>query len=302
MKKVQSIFFLAAALFTAVLSSCNKDVSSTGTTSTTSTSTTSTSAVIAVAATTAAGESDSVYVVQQCDSSHHRDSVSVSALPAAITNYLDTSYTGYTFGKAFTVKDSAGTINNYVVIIYYNGKPVALLFDAQGNFVQVLEQREDRDMHDKGWHKGGRFHNRDGLHGDTVALGNLPSVITSYITANYHTDTLLKAFKTADSGYVVISANGGLYATVFSADGSFVKRVAAPAKHGKPTPVAESALPAAITSYLTGTYPGYVFNKAFSISASGVLQGYIVFIEANNTRYALAFDASGIFTVALPVW
>jgi hypothetical protein len=69
----------------------------------------------------------------------------MSGLPAAITDYLTTNYSGYTFQKAYTDKDSSGTISGYVVIIQFNGNPVGLKFDASGNFINVLEQREGRD-------------------------------------------------------------------------------------------------------------------------------------------------------------
>lgn len=42
-----------------------------------------------------------------------------------------------------------------------------------------------------------------------------------------------------------------------------------------------------ITSYLTTTYPGYVFEKAFSFKQSGIVKGYCVVIDSNsNTRMA----------------
>jgi hypothetical protein len=250
-----------------------------------------------------AGSTDSIYVIQPCPHGFFRDSLAASALPSAITAYLDTAYSGYSFQKGYVIKDSAGTVGGYVVIISYNGKPVALLFNASGVLVRILEQREAGDIDGDGWHHGGRFRNRDGLHHDTVSLTTLPSAITSWFTTNYSQDTLLRAFRTADSGYVVISKDSGiLYATVFSSGGSFVKRLIIAAPDGQIAAIDQAALPSSILSYLTTTYPDYVFEKAYSLTADGANQSYLVVIDANNTKYALVFDSAGTLLSAHTIW
>jgi len=62
-----------------------------------------------------------------------------------------------------------------------------------------------------------------------------------------------------------------------------------------------SALPATAQTYLSTTYPNYVFKQAFEVIQNGTRQGYAVFIDANGTKYALAFDASGNFIKAVTV-
>jgi len=243
-------------------------------------------------------------VIQHCAPGYFRDSIAASALPSAITSYLDTAYNGYSFLKGYVIKDSAGTVGGYVVILSYNGKPVALLFDASGALVRILEQRETGDLNGgEGWHHGGRFHNRDGQHRDTVSLSALPAAITNYFVDNYPQDSLLKAFRTYDSGYVVISKDSGiLYATVFSSGGSFVKRMIIAAPDGQVASIDQTALPSSILSYLTTTYPDYVFEKAFSLTADGSIRGYLVVIDANNTKYGLVFDSSGTLLSAHTIW
>ena len=66
-------------------------------------------------------------------------------------------------------------------------------------------------------------------------------------------------------------------------------------------PVAAASLPSAITTYLTATYPGYVLDKAFSISVKGAISKYEVLIVANSTRYAVEFDASGTFVKSVVI-
>lgn len=294
---MRAFFILTAA--TLVVSSCQKSDSLTANNDTAS-PTIAVAASLSSSARMAGGTTDSVYLVQPCGRGGRRDSVAQAALPASITGYLATNYAGYTFHKAFAVRNNAAA-NGYAVVIYFNDKPVGLLFDATGAFVRVLEQREKGDIDGPGFHHGGRFEHRDGQHRDSIALNALPAAITSYLTANYATDTLVKAFSNRDSSIVVISKNNGVFATVFAADGSFIKRVTLPAPGRDCTPVELSALPSTVAAYLAQTYPNYVFGKAFEVKGGGTLRGYVVIIDANNTRYAVAFDATGNYLGSKPI-
>lgn len=296
---------ISTSLLLVIFASCNKENSlatSSGTTTTTASTTTavaSTQAVAVAASRYTAG--DSIYVVGTCDHGHYRDSIAFSNLPAAITDYLTANYAGYTFQKSYTDKDSSGNVAGYIVIIQYNNNPVGLKFDSSGAFVKVLEQREGHDLEGHGWHNGGDFDDRDGLKKDTIAIAALPSGITNYFTTNYAQDTLVHAYKNRDSSIVVLSSDNGLFATVFDANGTFVKRVELPSHTGQANVVALSALPSSIQTYLTTTYPNYVFKQGFQVIENGTLQGYAVFIDANGTEYALAFDASGNIIKAITV-
>jgi Putative beta-lactamase-inhibitor-like, PepSY-like len=278
------------------LSSCKKELSTVGTD-------TSTASTIAVAASSSVSgtTTDSIYILQPCARGSQRDSIAESSLLPAITTYLTNNYSGYTFLKAFSIVNSSGTITGYAVIVYFNNKPVGIEFDSNGNFVKVLEQREKGDLDGRGWHHGGRFEDRDGLQKDSIALTALPTAVQSYMSSNFSTDTLLKAYKNRDSGYVVLSKNSGLFATVFDANGNFIKRVQLPSGLGNVQGITQSSLPATALSYLDSTYPNYVFKKAFVLLDNGVPKGYVAFIDANNTKYAVEFDASGNFVNAKTV-
>jgi hypothetical protein len=308
-KQTNSIY--AFGIFATILmlgaSSCKKDLSgNTGANLTTAPLTTSTSSTIAVAtngtATNGGSATDSVYVISPCERGQHRDSVAAADLSATIQSYLTTNYSGYSFIKAFAVKDTTGAVKSYVVIINYNGKPVALKFAADGTFIKVLEQREKGDLDGDGWHRGGRFDCRDGQHRDTVALNLLPTGIITYFNTNYAADTLIRAFRTKDSSFLVISKNNGVFANLFTSTGVFVKRVELPTPGSVRAAIAEASLPSTALDYLTATYPNYVLDKAFSVTLSGTLKGYIAVINANNTRYCVAFDASGNFVAAKTIW
>jgi len=298
-------FILLSSTLLLVIVACNKEMSATNSTNTIANITSSTSNTIGVA-TDSAG-TDSVYILQPCDRGYFRDSIAASALPGSVLTYLSTNYAGYSFQKGFVIKDSSGTVGGYVVIISYNGKPVGLLFDASGNFQRVLEQRESGDIAGKGWHEGGRFCDRDGSHRDTIALSSLPSAVSTYMTSNYPADTLLRAYLNRDSSILVVSKDNGLFATLFSSSGTFIKRVSLLPNIAAVTPpeiqnIAQDSLPVAGLGFLSTTFPNYVFESAVSITLNGQLQGYAVVIDANNTKYAVWLDATGNLVAILPVW
>jgi uncharacterized protein (DUF1330 family) len=301
-KKVSTALILSTVIL-AGASSCNKEISKNtnpGSSSPAGTTATSSTIAVAVNASTSAGTAgstttDSVYVIHNCERGNHRDSIAAAALSVAIQTYLTTNYAGNIFIKAFAVKDTTGSVKGYVVIVKFNDKPVALQFTADGTFVKVLEQREKGDLDGDGWHRGGRFDTRDGLHRDTIPLTQLPSAITTYFANNYPSDTLTRAFETKEGRILVLSKNNGGSATIFTSAGVFLKRVVLPTPDGSLNNVTQASLPAAILTYLTTTYPNYVFDKADNVIFKGVLKGYLVIINANNTRYGIIFDAVGSF-------
>jgi hypothetical protein len=299
-----SFILLTSALFFSVLS-CSKEMSASGNAGNSGTATTATSPTIAVASDSSG--TDSVYILQQCGRGYFRDSIASSSLPDSILNYLTNNYSGYQFKKAFEIKDSAGDIGGYVVIIGFNGKPVGLLFDANGNFQTVLEQREHGDIGGSGWHHGGRFDGRDGKHRDTLALSSLPSGIVSYLSTNYPSDTLLRAFRNRDSSILVITKDDGLFANLFNSAGVFVKRVELGPQETKFTPlqiqnIMQDSLPSADQAYLEKTYPNYVFETALTVSVNNQILRYGVLLDANNTKYVIWFDAAGNVIATVIVW
>lgn len=240
---------------------------------------------------------DSIYAVDACRRTHKRAKVTESALLAPITTYLNANYAGYTFLKAFsTTVIATNTLDSYVVAILFNGKPVALRFGAAGAFIKVLELREGKDMKRPGGHHlGGFFDHRDGKQRDTIAISALPQTIKQYFASNYAQDTLKNAWVGKDGGILVVSKNVKFYGTAFKADGSFIRREILPSHPGKEKEIVQSALPTQVLSYLSTTYPNYVFKKAFEHKANGVLRGYLVIIDANMTKYAVLFNATGAF-------
>ncbi|MFI5140073.1 MAG: PepSY-like domain-containing protein [Sphingobacteriales bacterium] len=314
LSKISFVLLLAAAAVSFLLSACQKVAqaptgsTATGTKNTTATTTTTTATVNSAAFSSSqaivvsATPGDTVYVVGTCTPGSKADTLAASALPASVTAYLTANYAGYTFVKAYKTLNSTSVIQGYVVNITFNGNPVGLKFNASGVFVSVLEQRQAQDLHGQGYHQGGLFGNRDGQHSDTLAVSALPAVVKTYFTANYHADTLKHVLVNRDSSLVVISNDKGVFATQFTKAGVFISRTQiVPEVEDIHATLTQAALLANITTYLTTTYPGYVFDSAFSVSVSGVVTGYVVFIDANTTKYAVSFNAGGTFVQSTTV-
>ena len=262
---------LAAALVAMVfITSCKKDNSVESNVEALAIATAAANVQAVAVATTTTG--DSIYIMNTCSRDQKRDSIAFAALPATAVAYLTTNYPGYTAVKAFSIKNSSGNVEGYVVVITFNSKPVGVKFSATGAFVKVLEQREGHDIGGFGFHHGGHFDDRDGQKRDTIILSALPSSITAYMAANYPQDTLVRAFKNRDNSFIIISTNNGVFSTVFSTTGTFIKRAELPGKHGRVNSIELSALPANSQAYLTSTYPNYVFKHAFKIMTDSVIK------------------------------
>ncbi len=254
----------------------------------------------AILVTEATASSDAVFVVNAVPEGSSKDSITAPSLPISVKTYLDANYSEYTYFKTFKTNKN-NTTDGYIVIIKLNGKPIGLRFDSNGNFIKVCEQRERGQLRGKGWKRGGRFDGRDGEHRDTIALSSLSLAIKAYFATSFPTDTLLAAHTEKEGGIVVISANNGLYATQFNTSGVFVKRAQIFPHHGRGFSVTQASLPAKIATYLTATYPAYVFHRAFELRTSAGIQGYVVVLTSNETKYALRFDASGNFVKAVVI-
>lgn len=247
--------------------------------------------------------SDSLYAMEACKKGNKKTAVELSTLSATITTYLSANYSGFTFQKAYKIANqTTSAIESFVVVIQFNAKPVVIKFDAAGAFVKVLELREGRNMKGRGgWHVGGIFDNRDGKQRDTIAVSAIPVLIKTYIATTYPADTIVHAFVNKDQSIVVISKNVNYFATAFSSANIFIKRTELPASSAKGRSIEASSLPAVSTTYLTTTYPNYVFKKAFELKTNNAIKGYLVLIDANLTKYAIHFDANGQFVKAVTI-
>ncbi|MEZ0486754.1 PepSY-like domain-containing protein [Fibrella aquatica] len=206
--------------------------------------------------------------------------ITVAELPAAVTAAISASYAGATVNYA--AKDDAG---NFLVAITQNTERKTLLFNADGTFNKELALR-DRPGHGK----GGPGRGRDSL--NQVAIADLPAAITSYITANYAGATINVATKDATRGFIVmITLNDQRKALLFNIDGTFAQEIVRGLK-GNYSVVATTALPAAITTYITTNYAG----STIKVAGKNTTGQFKVIIQQSNGQIAeLSFAADGTF-------
>ena len=307
-KKMKIIYPCLVMLSTlSIFSSCKKDLTTASTAATKTTTVTSATLIadgaIALASRDSAGVKDSIYLVNCFPLKGLKDTVAFSALPASVGTYLTANYAGYTFVKAYEILNSAKVIDSYVVVIKYNGIFIGLKFSTTGTFVSVIEQQDGANMNGggRGWHPGGPFCDRGGVQHDTIAIASIPKAVLTYFSDTYPADTLLHAYKTPDTTYILISKDTVLYATNISAKGTLIKRFRIEPQGGRHTEITAAELLPVISTYLTTTYPAYVFDKAYTENSRTVIIGYHVFITVNNTNYEVGFDATGTFVKAITI-
>jgi hypothetical protein len=294
LNSIQRCFAIMAAL--AILSSCKKELSSVSPTPTVETTTTSISASspISVALIGFANtQTDSVYVMYTSDGELFRDEIPAITLPAAVQQYQTENYQQNDQLSAYTISDKDGNLKSYVSIIRYNERPVALEFNFVGSFKKVLEQREWADLDNDGWHIGGLFEDRDGNNRDVVNLNLLPDEIKNYMTNNYPDDIIVRAFQTKEEAIIVISKNNGGFANVFNKNLELQKHLSICDVNCQLEDIEKSTISSKVLTTLSNTFPNYIFNYGDMMNVNGVNMGNLILINANNTRYLVAFDANG---------
>jgi hypothetical protein len=125
-----------------------------------------------------------------------------------------------------------------------------------------------------------------------IDVATLPAAITSYITTTYAGATINAAGTLTDGSYVVhiTKADATVAGLRFTAAGVFVSEKAHKAPH---THIEVSALPAAITSYISTNYVGSTVEKA-AVNTDGTYVAVV--LKADATRVGVAFTAAGVFT------
>ena len=289
---------LSFALFAALVgfSSCKKELSSPPPTDSIEITSNAISASTPIAVELngfANTETDSVYIMYTSDGELFRDEIPVNELPAIVHQYQTENYQENNQINAYAISDKDGNLKSYVSIIRFNERPVALEFGFTGTFIKVLEQREWADLNNDGWHVGGLFEDRDGNNRDFVNPNNLPDEIKNYMTNNYPNDEIVRAFQTKEEAIIVISKNNGGFANVFNKNLELQKHMSICEVNCQLEDVEKSTISSKILTTLSKTFPNYIFNYADMMNVNGVSMSNLIFINANNTRYAVTFDTNG---------
>jgi hypothetical protein len=133
--------------------------------------------------------------------------VPLADLPAAVTSYLSTNYTGATV--LFAGKDAEGKL--VVAVQKADGTHVGVLFKADGSFAQELQRHAKKAKL------------------APVEVSALAGSITSYISSTYSGAEIKRAGKTEDGSVLVHLKTGDTHKVLlFNADGTFARELEKP--------------------------------------------------------------------------
>ena len=135
----------------------------------------------------------------------------LSTLPVAIQDYIQTTFAGAIFVKA-EAEGINGEIMLYEVKIQTVNEEISILFDGTG---QWISQRQKKT------------YTQSGNSSKYVSLSELPASVQSHLTANYAGFTLLKAEVSRKNGQIAyyevdIRFNGQEWEIKYSATGQFI--------------------------------------------------------------------------------
>ena len=208
--------------------------------------------------------------------------VTIADLLPAITTYILTNYPGATINVAHS--ETGGSFD--VLITAADGSKLKLDFKADGTFESA------RIFRANGNHK----HNHASSQ-KPVAIADLATSITAYITTTYAGATITSAHKESDGSFDVFitTAAGAKLNLNFSAAGDFVSVSSNGNNHSNDeTPIAVADLLAEITTYITTNYAGATITSAEK-DWNGGFELHIT--TAAGVRLELNFTAAGVFVV-----
>jgi hypothetical protein len=209
-------------------------------------------------------------------------SVAVADLLPAITTYITTNYPAATINVAHS--ETGGSFD--VLITAADGSKIKLDFTADGTFESA------RIFRANGNHK----HHHDGKQ-TPVAIADLATSITNYITANYIGATITSAHKESDSSFdVFITTSEGAHLNLnFSANGEFISVSSNGNNHSNhETEIAVADLLTDISTYITTNYAGATIVSAEK-DWNGGFEVHLT--TATGVRLELNFTNTGEFVV-----
>lgn len=211
----------------------------------------------------------------------HTVIVIVDLLPA-ITTYISTNYIGATITAAYL--DSDGTFD--VLIKAVDGGKIKLEFAVDGTFSSAHVFKAH----------GNHNHNH-GDHQTPIAIADLATNITAYISTNYTGATLTSAHKESDGSIDVFitTVDGANLNLNFSIAGDFVSVSSNGNNHSNhENQVAITSLLTEISTYITTNYAGSTITSA-ELDWNGGFEVHIT--TAAGARLELNFTSAGTFVV-----
>jgi hypothetical protein len=249
--------------------------------------------------------------VENEDGSDEGVAIAQASLPAPIGTYLAATYPDYGFVNARSYKLN-GVVSGLEVYITVNGVQTEVMFDAAGTFISA-----------RAGGNGGYGDHQEGNegYGSTTAVtqANLLPAITTYLGANYAGSVFQGAYAYSQNGVlagyeVTVLLNTVYTELLFDATGAFVsvhsgsnggdgEHNGGDGEHNggndnhsggiTDAVIAQTALPAAITTFLTTNYAGYTFVSAKVEQNGTTVTGYKVRFTLAGRNYEAGFNATG---------
>ncbi len=242
--------------------------------------------------------------VENEDGTDEGTAVAVTALPAPINSYLAANYAGAVVQNARSYMLN-GVLSGYEVTVLLNNVRTELLFDATGKFVSAHVGGGSGDNQERGQGYGSTT---------AVTAAALPAAIGTYLAATYAGYVFQGGYAYSVNGVlagyeVTVLLNAVYSELIFDATGKFVSvhtgGQGGDGEHngggeGNHTGtgstdavIAQTALPAVITTYLTTNYAGYTFISAKVEQTGTVITGYEVRFTLAARNYEAEFNAAG---------
>lgn len=216
------------------------------------------------------------------ESAETENVIAIADLLPAITNYITTNYAGATILNAHL--ESNGGFD--VFITAADASKIKLDFGAAGTFISASTFKAN----------GNHKHKHDSNQ-IPVAIADLASSITHYISTTYTGATITSAHKESDNSFdvFVTTATGANLNLNFSATGEFLSVSSNGDNHSNhETPVNVADLLPSITSYITANYAGATIASAQK-DWNGGFEVHLT--TAAGVKLELNFTGTGTFVV-----
>lgn len=188
----------------------------------------------------------------------------VNDLPQNVSEFVQKEFSDKEIKEAWLTDEG-----EYIVVL---GHHLYLIFDNEGNFIEVYKERE---------HRGDR---------DPIDVSQLPQSVLDYLAANHADIGIKKAFVNEDGEYIIKLKNRMV--VVFDADGNFIEEFEKERRKHRGrffddwSKIEASELPQAVLQYIETEHPG----AEIVIAGTNEKGGFGVILD---TAILLLFDAEG---------
>lgn len=194
------------------------------------------------------------------------EEIDIATLPQAIKDYVTANYPAASIEEA----DKSLETGEYLVFL---DNELELLFDKDGNFLEVLEDDDDHED----WRE--------------IELSAIPQAILDYIAANYATATIEEAGVNEEDGSFAILLDTDIV-LLFDKDGNFLEELT----EDDFDEVDPADLPQAIKDYIAENHAGATIEEAGIDPEDGSF-----YVELDS-GLVLVFDADGNYVEEFEEW